>query len=74
MLVDSKTQQLEFKKSTGKLYIGYKSTNFGEKFYKGIMDDLKIFNYALSPTEVENEFNLIANGIVSRNYSFTPHK
>lgn len=53
---------MTFPKSTGKLYIGYKNTPFGSNFFKGIMDDLKIFNYAITPEEVQNEYGIIANG------------
>lgn len=60
-----------FKKSTGKLYIGFKDEkSFGQRFFNGIMDDLKIFNYAMSEAEVKNEYDTIANGtgkyIISR--------
>lgn len=61
-LQDSLAKKVVFPKSTGKLYIGYLNTPFGSHFFKGIMDDLKIFNYAMTPTEVQNEFNTIANG------------
>ncbi len=61
-LVDSITKKVTFPKSTGKLYIGYKTTPFGSHFFKGIMDDLKIFNYAMTPDEVQNEFGVMANG------------
>jgi len=56
------TKNVTFPKSTGKLYIGYKNSNFGESFFKGIMDDLKIYNYAMTDQEVQNEYDLIANG------------
>ncbi|HYF75091.1 MAG TPA: LamG-like jellyroll fold domain-containing protein [Candidatus Nitrosocosmicus sp.] len=61
-LQDSVAKKVTFPKSTGKLYIGYKNTPFGSHFFKGIMDDLKIFNYAMTPAEVQNEFNVIASG------------
>lgn len=62
-LQDSLTKKVTFPKSTGKLFIGYKDTgSWGTRIFKGIMDDLKIFNYAMTPTEVQNEFNDIANG------------
>lgn len=62
-LKDSITKKVTFPKSTGKLYIGYKSTAFGSQFFKGIMDDLKIYNYAMTPEEVQNECGTIANGV-----------
>lgn len=65
--IDGKLQEriakkVTFPKSTGKLYIGYKNSSFGESFFKGIMDDLKIYNYAMTDQEVQNEYDVIANG------------
>jgi len=62
-LVESVNKAVGFIKSTGRLFIGYKETAFGNKLFKGVMDDLKIFNYAMTPTDVKKEYDSIANGI-----------
>ncbi len=41
--------------STGPLWIGATTDSV---FFKGIMDELRIYNYALKPTEVKNLYNM----------------
>jgi Bacterial Ig-like domain (group 2). len=63
-LIGNKVTGLAFPKSTGKLFIGFKDNgSFGQIYFKGIMDDLKIFDYAMTPAEVQNEYDTIANGV-----------
>lgn len=62
-LIDNSTVSSAFPKSTGRLFIGYRDEgSFGARYFKGVMDDLKIYNYAMTSSEVQNEFNTIANG------------
>lgn len=68
-LTDSIDQKSVFYKSTGKMYIGYENLgSMGTRLFKGIMDDLKIYDHALTPAEVRKEYDTIANGSDSGKY------
>jgi hypothetical protein len=56
-LIDSTQGNFAFPKSTGRLNIGYIKTAFNSIYFKGIMDDLKIFNYAM--TLMRSKMNLV---------------
>ena len=44
--------------STNKLYIGCRvSTGTPECFFKGLIDEVKVYNYAMSSTEIANQYS-----------------
>ncbi|MCX7922997.1 MAG: stalk domain-containing protein [Clostridia bacterium] len=61
VLKDNKTFSSILPVSTGSLYIGC-NVDGETQFFEGMMDDVRLYNYALSPTEVEATFNEIAKG------------
>ncbi len=61
-LVKSSRVNTELTKSSAPLYIGFGNFMNQDNFFKGMMDELKIFNYGLTYQEVENEFDEIALG------------
>jgi Bacterial Ig-like domain (group 2). len=54
--------QVELYNSSGKLYIGYSNFMTKEQHFTGVMDDLRIYNKALSPDEVEGLYNAGSEG------------
>jgi hypothetical protein len=61
-MVKSELVNAGITRSSQPLYIGFGNFMNKDNFFKGIMDDLKIYNYGLTYEEVENEFDEIALG------------
>ncbi|HEY9061702.1 MAG TPA: LamG-like jellyroll fold domain-containing protein [Pseudobacteroides sp.] len=56
-LVDSETFKDTLPHSSMKLNIGADISSSGSKYFKGIMDDLRIYNYALGDSEIKTLYN-----------------
>lgn len=61
-LVENVPKAMTFPASNGVLDIGSRTTAFGSDYFKGVIDDLKIYNFTQTPNDVKAEYTAMSEG------------